>query len=230
MAARIDFARHAAALPGAASPRVRHLVPERAGTTAGAPVAEGSDLARLLAAPADEAAALAGELVRARIAGVLGTDGAALDAERPLADLGLDSLMAVELTASVKAGLGVEIPVVRLLQGANVAELAAFVVAELEPRRADAPAAAPSPPPPPAPSNGSAPPARRRNGQTPPATPCNAAVREERARPRPIGTRRSTTRAGTAASARSAAASPAPCARPRASTRRASSTFPRRAA
>jgi 1-acyl-sn-glycerol-3-phosphate acyltransferase len=138
MAARIDFARLAAASPTAlASPRIRHLIPTASGADSQA--TESSDLARLLEAPPEQASALAMDFLRARIGRVLGTDGLAIEPDRPLTELGLDSLMAVELLASLKADFVIEIPVVRMLQGVTVAELVDLVLAELEPRRSATP-------------------------------------------------------------------------------------------
>lgn len=116
----------------ASSPRVRDLVPQGGAGGSAPRHVEGSDRAELLASPLGQAHDLALEHIRARIDRVLGTDGATVDPARPLTELGLDSLLAVELLASLKAGFGVEIPAVRLLQGATLAELAGILLAELE--------------------------------------------------------------------------------------------------
>ena len=93
---------------------------------------EGSPLALLRAAsPADRADA-ALEYVRDRAASVLGGRADRVDADRPLTELGFDSLMAVELTSAFKSELGVRLPVVQVLQGASAATLARTIVEELD--------------------------------------------------------------------------------------------------
>ena len=140
MAARVEWQRLAVmSSADAASPRLRHLVPAGDGQAS----ADGGDrpeLAGLLAAPATEAPRLAQEYLQSRIGLVLGSGSATIDPDRPLTDLGLDSLMAVELLATLKSELAVEVAVVQLLQGVTLAELASLVVTELEPRRTATPA------------------------------------------------------------------------------------------
>ena len=135
MAARVAWERLAAmSSADAASPRLRHLVPAGDGP-ASADGSGSAELAGLLAAPPADAQRLTQEYLQSRIGLVLGSGSATIDADRPLTDLGLDSLMAVELLATLKSELAVEVAVVQLLQGVTLAELAALVVAELEPRR-----------------------------------------------------------------------------------------------
>jgi 1-acyl-sn-glycerol-3-phosphate acyltransferase len=141
MAARVEWERWAAMSPAdAASPRLRHLAPAAQGKPS-ADGGAGSELAGLLEAPAAEAPRLTQEYLQSRIALVLGSSSATIDPDRPLTDLGLDSLMAVELLATLKAELAVEVAVVQLLQGVTLAELAALVLTELEPRRTATPSA-----------------------------------------------------------------------------------------
>jgi len=53
-----------------------------------------------------------------------------LELERPLSEMGLDSLMAVEIKNRIKSQLGVDIPLVRFLQGATVTQLEQWVQQE----------------------------------------------------------------------------------------------------
>ena len=141
MAARVAWDRLAAmSSADAASPRLRHLVPAGDGP-ASADGSGSTELAGLLAAPPADAPRLTQEYLQSRIGLVLGSGSATIDPDRPLTDLGLDSLMAVELLATLKSELGVEVAVVQLLQGVTLADLAALVLTELEPRRAATPAA-----------------------------------------------------------------------------------------
>ena len=68
---------------------------------------------------------------------VLGLSGA-LDLEVGLNRLGIDSLMAVELKNRVEGGLSIPLPLVELLKGPSVTQLAAELAARLP--RADTPA------------------------------------------------------------------------------------------
>ena len=63
-----------------------------------------------------------------QVARVLGLENsAALDPDSPLSSLGLDSLMAVDLRNRIRGGLGVNIQVVKLLEGSGATELATHV-------------------------------------------------------------------------------------------------------
>ena len=94
------------------------------------------------AAQADLRTALAGlddtqaqrrliELFRAEAAAILRLDPADIDPARPMADLGFDSLMAVELKLSAEEKHGIVLPVFALAEGATITALAARVLADL---------------------------------------------------------------------------------------------------
>ncbi|MEN3316494.1 MAG: hypothetical protein V7605_2728 [Acidimicrobiaceae bacterium] len=148
MAARIDWGRWATALPDETrSSRLSHFAP----APDSAPAVSGV-MQQVLALP--EAERLDGVVasVRREVGRVLGVNAARLDLDRPLADLGLDSLIAVELVAVLQLRLGVEVPLVRLLQDTTVTGLAELVLELAEAsgttRRAvpdRAPAEAPAP-------------------------------------------------------------------------------------
>ncbi len=72
---------------------------------------------------ADPQGALEAHLLQ-RVATVLGADPAKLDVEVPLTNLGLDSLMAVELESAIKRDLALKVTAVRLLQGLGIRQLA----------------------------------------------------------------------------------------------------------
>ena len=55
--------------------------------------------------------------VKEQVARVLGLSPPQLDIEQPLTNLGLDSLMAVELKNRIFSDLGINVPMVRFLQG-----------------------------------------------------------------------------------------------------------------
>ncbi len=66
--------------------------------------------------------------LREQAAGKLGLAPSRLDVESPLPQLGVDSLVAVELRAQIERDLGIVVPVVRLLDSPSVAGLAAWLV------------------------------------------------------------------------------------------------------
>lgn len=70
------------------------------------------------------------ESILEEVARVLGTSPKKLDTEQPLANLGLDSLMAVELTNALKNRLGVDVPTMKLMEGGSVAQLAKELLPE----------------------------------------------------------------------------------------------------
>ncbi len=110
MAARIDWTKLAEQWPRiAASPRIRHLP----STNKGGPVqaeggADNSILRQLQAADAGQRVSLMETYLRDRVARLLGASSASMDTDRPISDMGLDSLIAVELTAILERDLRVE--------------------------------------------------------------------------------------------------------------------------
>jgi acyl carrier protein len=91
------------------------------------------------------------EHVRGLVAHVLRLAGASLDEQRPLLDLGLDSMMAIDLKSRLEAHFGVPLSLVRLLQAGTLADLAEAVATQVAAVRGgggghDAPAATRSPP------------------------------------------------------------------------------------
>jgi len=151
MAARIDWRRLADFAPAAAaSTRIRHLVPatERTGADPG-----GGSLPALLAS-ADPAirAARVEQFLKGHVARLLGAAQTAVDPERPIVELGLDSLIAAELTVVIERDLKVEIAATRMLGGMSVRGLTAEILAilhpgqEAQPVTAERPVAAPPEP------------------------------------------------------------------------------------
>ena len=80
----------------------------------------GGTRAAILAAEPTERRQLLQSYVCERVALVLGTSATALDPQQPLSNLGLDSLMAVELKNRIAIDLGVNLPMVTLLSGPSV--------------------------------------------------------------------------------------------------------------
>ncbi|HYU30925.1 MAG TPA: amino acid adenylation domain-containing protein, partial [Thermoanaerobaculia bacterium] len=78
----------------------------------------------LLARPEDERLPLVEGLLRSTFARLTGTDPGRIDPERPLAELGLDSLVAVELKGAIEAELEVAPSLSALLDGPSLREVA----------------------------------------------------------------------------------------------------------
>ena len=82
---------------------------------------------------ADETArtALLVTYLRDNVARTIGASPARIDPQQYLANLGLDSLMAVEIRNRIKADLGINIPMAKFSQGTSVSALAALVAERL---------------------------------------------------------------------------------------------------
>jgi acyl transferase domain-containing protein/acyl carrier protein len=106
--------------------------------------------ARLAAAPAASRRVLLDAFVRERVGHALGTDPSrAIDEDTPLGDLGLDSLLAIELRNTLSAALGRPLPATLLFDHPSIAQLTAALLIEeagSDPGRAPVPlAASPAP-------------------------------------------------------------------------------------
>jgi acyl transferase domain-containing protein/acyl carrier protein len=101
----------------------------------------------LAAPPADRQRVVEAHLQR-EVARVLGLSVSKLDVNQPLSSLGIDSLMAVELKNRIESDLQLSVPLIKVIQGPSVAELAALLLGQLA--GVDPLAEAPVPPPAPA--------------------------------------------------------------------------------
>jgi acyl carrier protein len=90
-------------------------------------------LARLLEqVPPSEHPALVQKTVASIVARVLHLEQAQLRVDEPLPNLGLDSLMAVEIKNRLQTETGVNVPLARFLEGASVAALVLWVHTEIK--------------------------------------------------------------------------------------------------
>lgn len=100
-----------------------------------APAVEGEDGSDFLQLIADleeaDARDVVAELIAERVADVLGMDADQVDVSRPVADLGLDSLMGMELKLGLEERIGVELPAMLLAEGASVSRIAEKVTNQL---------------------------------------------------------------------------------------------------
>ncbi|HMA48447.1 MAG TPA: SDR family NAD(P)-dependent oxidoreductase, partial [Magnetospirillaceae bacterium] len=89
----------------------------------------GIDLAALIQGKSEiEARAIVAGLVAQEVARILRLTADDIDVSRPLDELGMDSLMSLELRMGIEARFGVELPVVAISSGVNVNELATRLI------------------------------------------------------------------------------------------------------
>ncbi len=69
--------------------------------------------------------------IREQLARVLGTSASKVEVDKPLINLGLDSLMAVEIGTRMQSELGVSIPPVKFMEGLTTAGMAQYLVEQL---------------------------------------------------------------------------------------------------
>ncbi|MFJ6728036.1 type I polyketide synthase [Streptomyces sp. NPDC091281] len=132
---RLDDARLRAGARGPVPPLLRGLVRSARPAAVGADAAGTASLrARLAALGADERREQVEELVRARVADVLGHTGpGAIDPEQAFQDLGFDSLTAVDLRNRLNAATGLRLPATLVFDHPTPAAAAAHVAARLAP-------------------------------------------------------------------------------------------------
>nr|AHZ46164.1 PKS/NRPS hybrid [uncultured bacterium 12-5D] len=83
---------------------------------------------RILSAAPEEQLRLVEDFIAEQVAGVFGTDVSKIDRHTPLTNLGLDSLMAIELMNRIEGELGITLPMGAVLNGPNLKELAVPVL------------------------------------------------------------------------------------------------------
>jgi acyl transferase domain-containing protein/NADPH:quinone reductase-like Zn-dependent oxidoreductase/SAM-dependent methyltransferase/acyl carrier protein len=108
-------------LPCIASPRWAGIMPDRNRQTG---MSRDELLRLLINAPPEEAQKLIEDLTTGLIASVLHTTPEQIDRTRRLDQLGLDSLMAVELLSTVRRQFGIDIPIMQLAAGGRIRDLA----------------------------------------------------------------------------------------------------------
>jgi acyl transferase domain-containing protein/1-acyl-sn-glycerol-3-phosphate acyltransferase/NAD(P)-dependent dehydrogenase (short-subunit alcohol dehydrogenase family)/acyl carrier protein len=129
MAARIDWRQFAETAPrAAASSRVRHLVPAEGESVKRS---EGSLRALLESARPEARLQHIEQYLRQKLAALLGASPSTLQPERPLTNLGLDSLISAELTVILEKDLGVSVAGATLLGGADIRTLSAEMLRQM---------------------------------------------------------------------------------------------------
>ncbi|WP_151244913.1 beta-ketoacyl reductase, partial [Bordetella bronchiseptica] len=126
----LDWNALARFLPSAASPKFGDVARRRA--QAGGPDLNDEDI-RHLAATLDDAALQARlvEILKAEVGEILRVPMDRLDASRSVYDMGLDSLMGVELVVALENRCGLKLPVMALSESPTIEQLAERLVALL---------------------------------------------------------------------------------------------------
>ena len=102
-----------------------------------------ADLARLLLdASPEEARAIMGQILADEVAAITKTPAGKIDLDRSLTDLGMDSLMAVELRMALERRFGANLPLLSLADGASIGAIAARIVRQMTGASPDAASAA----------------------------------------------------------------------------------------
>src|SRR5204863_3029945 len=91
---------------------------------AGSSPGDDSLIERLAELDPEEALALLKTVVAEEAAGILRLPAAGIDPLRPLSELGMDSLMAVELRLALESRLRIDLPLMSLAEGTSVASIA----------------------------------------------------------------------------------------------------------
>lgn len=112
----------------AASPVFARLIDDAATQQGGAANQVRSEL--LAAAPGERLTLLA-QVVAEMVAETMRMPTDQIDVGDPLTDMGIDSLMAVELQVNINSKLGVEFPVLELIKGGSIAGLAKDLLARM---------------------------------------------------------------------------------------------------
>ena len=111
---------------GGVSPFLERLAAVEPGGSAAA-VSTPETQSRRLHNPADASIEQVEDFCDGAVAASLGVPAGSLDRARPIRELGFDSLMALETRNRVQRGAAVSVPVVRLLDGSSIRDLAQFV-------------------------------------------------------------------------------------------------------
>jgi acyl carrier protein len=119
--ARFDLQRLGRILPGTLVPRFSPIITPAAASLLNA---EETLASRLTKVPSSEGRDLVLQCVQMHAAKVLGAGSGQLDQEQPLAALGLDSLMAVELAVALERDLEKPISVMQLLSAGSISAIA----------------------------------------------------------------------------------------------------------
>ncbi|MEZ5479931.1 MAG: SDR family NAD(P)-dependent oxidoreductase [Thiolinea sp.] len=125
----MDWATVQRMTPAAKSPKYAELRRLNKGADEGE---QGEDIAALIAGLSEaEVQELVAELLMAEVGEILRLPRERLSADKSVFDLGMDSLMGMELVLAIEERFGVKLPVMALTEGATVSRIAARITAQL---------------------------------------------------------------------------------------------------
>jgi NAD(P)-dependent dehydrogenase (short-subunit alcohol dehydrogenase family) len=129
----MDWARFMSVVPGAADDPFLSVMREEVPSSGTADRGDRDGaLILLLAAPPEERFGLLEAFVRGELAKVLQLDPRDLPLDQPLNTVGLDSLMALELKNRVESALAISLPIVTLIQGPTISQLAQDLLGRID--------------------------------------------------------------------------------------------------
>ncbi len=122
--ARFDMATLHKMMPAARAPRFAPMIPADLLDA----LANDETLAdRVRAMPKSERMPYIQNYLRENIARILGTTAAQIETDKPVSDLGLDSLMAVELATAIEREIGTAVPVMQLLGAGSLTQVGGMI-------------------------------------------------------------------------------------------------------
>ena len=124
--ARVDWILLARLSPSVGQTKMFESVVPRSSGSGGDSMA-----ARIMEAAPDKRMAMVEDVIAAQVGAVLGTDSTKIDKDTPLTNLGLDSLMAIELVNRIEDKIGMSMPMGSVLNGPNIRDLSRPVLEQL---------------------------------------------------------------------------------------------------
>ena len=121
--ARIDWKLLSRVNPTLVGSRVFSLIAQEE-TADGSKGGDGSIRPTILKAPPEERLKLVEDYICQQVAQVFGTNADDVERDTPLTQIGLDSLMAIELMNRIESNLGISLPMSQFLQGPDIKQLA----------------------------------------------------------------------------------------------------------
>jgi NAD(P)-dependent dehydrogenase (short-subunit alcohol dehydrogenase family) len=114
---------------GLAGPPYLSLLISSSGSEVAGRTAKGdSRRERILSVQLEERAQMVGNYLAEEMARILKVPLASVDREKPIVNMGFDSLMSIELKSQIETDLGVSVAMVRLIQGPTILELTDVVM------------------------------------------------------------------------------------------------------
>ncbi|MCC5960637.1 MAG: SDR family NAD(P)-dependent oxidoreductase [Rhodobacteraceae bacterium] len=122
--ARFDMIKLHQMIASARAPRFAGMIPSDMMET----LSQDENLTDIVKAlPRSERMPFVLERLRENIARILGTTATQISTDQPISDLGLDSLMAVELGTAIERDIGSNVPVMQLLSAGSLMQVAAMI-------------------------------------------------------------------------------------------------------